>query len=1007
MTALALTEHGNVSSHVPLERAAQAAGIKPLFGLEAYCATGREGRFKHHLGLIAENAEGYRNLCRLVTQSWEEKYYEPTVSGRNLADHADGLLVLSGCTGSRLATALTGGKGTPDHEPDIPAAMAVAERFHALFGDRYYIEVQAFPELERSSAINPAYERIGKKLGIPLVATCDIHYPRPEDNVMQTILHAARRGSFSVERQSQMWEYDVPMTYPPDDWALFTRLQETGLSKNGAEQAIASTAEIAERCTVTLPKAEPLRYPLPEGWTAESELWDWLNDGMAYRGLRDRESRQRLNVEFRLIQNKGLADFFLATAEVIQWAKDQGIAVGPARGSAAASLACYALRITEINPLKYPQMLLERFLDPSRADMPDIDLDFEDGRRDEIRQHLAEKYGAECVGNIANFTKYRGKLALNDVARVYNISQRDIKTVADLVAVRPDGDERQAMALEDAASFPAARKVFERHPDLQYALRLEGNLRELGTHAAGLVVASQPIGDFCALYKRESGSGDRKREVMVLAADKWGAEYLGALKMDFLGLTAMSMLADACRLAGITIDDLYALQPDDPEVMASFAAANVTGIFQFEGRATATVCEKVKPRTFMELADISALSRPGCMASGTTTAYIKAGRGWVKGAHTPLGKILADTRGEMVYQEQLLAIVRDIGGFDWAGASRVRKIVSKKLGGGQLAKEFQAFSEGAARLHGMREDQARAIWKRMEASASYLFNVAHSVSYAMLAYWSMWMKVYHPAAFFTASLRYAGSGKDDMPRVARLIKGARREGITVEPPELRNAGITWTLDPGDWAHDPRIMPGLSQIPGVGEKTAQAILEWRGSRSEAAWEDVIEVGGIGPVSHAKILKFVQSSDPFGVDTAGDFVGEIREAIKAGQLRMPYPRYGALQVSEASPRSVLTWAGIVRKIEFRDFVEDERARTGETIEQIRARVRDPELQKSVTLKCEDGEGEVWVRFNRWAYPGFSAVISTIVENRDAVVVSGKRTQGMSAAIAAERMWVVEPD
>jgi DNA polymerase-3 subunit alpha len=270
MTALALTEHGGVSSHVPLERACAEAGIKPLFGLEAYCATDDPGaRFKHHLGLIAENAAGYRNLCRLVTQSWKDKHYDPTVTGRNLSDHAEGLLVLSGCTGSRLATALLGGKGTPDHEPDIAFAMAVAKRFHSIFGDRYYIECQAFPELENTKAINPAYERISRELGIPLVATCDVHYPRAEDSVMQTILHAARRGSFSVERQSQLWEYEIKMCYPESDDIILRRLVETGLTYEAAVEALQSTAEIAERCTVTLPKAEPLRYK----GTAEEMRW--------------------------------------------------------------------------------------------------------------------------------------------------------------------------------------------------------------------------------------------------------------------------------------------------------------------------------------------------------------------------------------------------------------------------------------------------------------------------------------------------------------------------------------------------------------------------------------------------------------------------------------------------------------------------------------------------------------------------------------------------------------
>lgn len=366
MTALALTEHGNVSSHIRLEKAAQAAGIKPIFGLEAYTGhtdEDRRSKFKWHLTVLAENETGYRNLLKITTESWDKDfYYEPTVAGKVIARHADGLVVLSGCNGSKIATDLLGGKGIPEHRANLRAGARTAAQFRDCFGDAYYLEVQPFPELPRSRALNESLEAIGRRLRIPLVATADVHYPHAADNEMQVILHAAGRGGQTAEFQSRSWEYDVLLTYPESDRELWRKLTATGLSREAAKQAILNTAVIAERCNVELPKARRLRFPLEHpGDTAEKILWNWLLAGLGDRGFRFQDGHEgghrvtyadgyweRMVREYELIISKDFADFFLATADVVSWAKDQGIAVGPAalRRRASPATCCASRRST-------------------------------------------------------------------------------------------------------------------------------------------------------------------------------------------------------------------------------------------------------------------------------------------------------------------------------------------------------------------------------------------------------------------------------------------------------------------------------------------------------------------------------------------------------------------------------------------------------------------------------------------------------------------------------------
>lgn len=743
MYALAVTDHGNVTAHVQHEQACDKHGVKPLFGCEFYCGDIGEERTmkKNHLTVLAENQTGYANLLRLVSQAWYKGfYYQPTIDGALLKEYCDGLVVLSGCQGSLLSTSLTGGKNIEVGDASYPRAKAVAARFKRLLGDAYYLEVQAFPELEKTNNINVGLAKMSRELGIPLVASLDAHYTTPDEGQMQAILHSVRSGGKkTAEELDQTWGYDIPLC-PLSDKDIYKRLVRTGLSKAQAEQAIRNSREIAQRCTVRLPKVTNLRYPLPPGVPDNLTLFRKLvNDGWKYRGFRKldpvtkAEYIARVKYEMELIEEKQFVDYFLVMADVTVYAKDSGIPVGPARGSAAASLVCYILRITEVNPMHFPVLVFERFMDKNRHDPPDIDLDFDDEKRYLIREYLADKYGGDRVGSIGTFIKYKGKNSLNDVQMaLYRDNwacRSDLDTVKDLLIERKSGDLRPDATVEDTIEmFPQVADIFKRWPNLLKAQRLEGNVRGMSVHAAGLVVANAPLTDFCAIYSKTDSKGGIKLDpetgepLQVISLDKYDVEYLGALKLDLLGLKTMAMIRICLEQIGMTLEELYNLPLDDKETLLGFREQDVTGIFQFDGRATRQVNSGVKPDNFMEVADINALSRPGPLHSGATGDYIdvKFDRKPAVRFNDIVDGITKHTQYQIVYQEQILQICRELGEFSYLEAGRVRRIISKKRGEQEFNKLQHKFVEGAA-THGMEEADAIKVWSLMATAGAYAF----------------------------------------------------------------------------------------------------------------------------------------------------------------------------------------------------------------------------------------------------------------------------------------------
>lgn len=751
---------------------------------------------------------------------------------------------------------------------------------------------------------------------------------------------------------------------------------------------------------------------MPRLPTSEELLVEWCRQGWRYRKLGQRpQSEQdwyagKIKYELDMMLSKDLADFFLATSDMVRWAKDNGIPMGPGRGSVAASVVAWLLRITEVDPIRYPSLLFERFLDVTRTDPPDIDLDISDERRHELRAYMGARYGSECVGTVANFVRYRGKNSLADVARVYNVPIGAKETVSNLLIERSGGDSRFDASLADTVDmFPAAAEVFAAFPDLWKATRLEGNVRGMSIHAAGMIVANSPLTDICAVYERDGRA--------VLSIDKYDCEYAGALKMDMLGLTTMGIIANCLKMAGLTLEDLYAIPDDDPEALDVFRRGDVTGIFQFEGRATRLVNRDVHPDNFKEVTDINALSRPGPLFSGTTAEYVdvKHGRRKPERFHPIITDITEHTKGQIIYQEQVLQVVRQIGGFGWEQANAIRRIIAKKHGEMAFNMSKQDFIDGAA-ANGVSAETANRIWGRIVTSSTYAFVYAHSVSYSLLGLWCAWLKAHHPLHFYAASL----AKTDDKEAAYKLMKDAEAHGIPVSPPILNASRASWRGVEG------KLVAGWRQIPKIGEKTAERIdalcVDGYFPRS---WNDLLAIRGIGPKTVERMEEFATAYDPFGLKEtenrmrrAMDFISTLDgipnpthngDEVAAIRVRQ---EYGARARKRYGKGPQVIYAGIVKQRNYQDAVENRRSRTGEEVDKILSELSHPELLAYCSLRCFDTtEEEVYLRINRFTFPRLKRIIDSIAVDHDVVVAVGNRIAGFGTPVMVDKLYVIDPD
>jgi DNA polymerase III subunit alpha len=810
MPAVALTDHGNLFGAFEFYKEARKAGVRGILGCEMYVAPrsrterspGAHGRKPyHHLVLLAENERGWNNLSRLVTAGYLEGFYHrPRIDKELLAAHADGLIGLSACASGEVAARILGG--------DAAGAERAALELREILGqDSFFLEVQdhGIPD-ER--VVREGVLAIGDATGIGVVATNDCHFHRREDV-------DAHRVLIGIGQNKKLAELAHDYAYN-DEFYVKSPAEMNRLFGDRPE-LLALTAEIASRCHATIQEGFYLpRYPVPDGKLPE----DYLEE-LARRGLEDRlgdgrvrrrpaaEYWSRLVTELEIIHSVGFQGYFLVVWDFIRFARDHGIPVGPGRGSAAGSLVAYALRITDVDPLEH-DLLFERFLNPERVSMPDIDIDFCQRRRDEVIDHVREVYGRDNVCQIATFNILQAKSAIRDVGRVMGMSFGETDRIAKLV---PDGvNVTLESALKDS---PRLAEAVQQDSDvarlIEIGRRIEGLARHCGVHAAGVVIAPQPAREIVPLFKTS-------RDEVVSQFDKDAVEKLGLLKMDFLGLRTLTVIDDCLKslaAAGIQPPDFNRMTFDDPLVYELFCAGDTDGVFQFESSGMRDLLRTVQPHKFEELAALNALYRPGPMQWASDFADRKHGRQPISYVFPELEAILAETYGVIVYQEQVMRIAVEIAGFPMGRADTLRKAMGKKIKE-LIDEQGEDFISGAV-SRGHPRAKAGMLWQQIVPFAQYGFNKSHSVAYAFVAYQTAYLKSHHPLHFWAAML---SSETANTEKLAGYVTMLRSGGKPVLGPDINASGLAFTVE-GD-----AIRVGLSAVKGVGEGAAEAILQAR-------------------------------------------------------------------------------------------------------------------------------------------------------------------------------------
>jgi DNA polymerase-3 subunit alpha len=659
-------------------------------------------------------------------------------------------------------------------------------------------------------------------------------------------------------------------------------------------------------------------------------------------------------------------------------------------------------------------MLFERFIDPTRTDLPDIDIDFEDERRGEVIAYAQRKYGYDRVANILDFVKYRARNSIDDIATVYRLPEWKAEAIKSRVVDRAEGHPRFADSIQDTIdNYEDLQALVEETPELLYATKLEGNQRHSSFHPAAVVIASVPLNQICATYAKQSGTDQGSG----VAYDKKDAEYLGLLKLDFLSLRTLSGIAATLRAIDMTVDQFYALPLDDPKVFAEFRKGNLLGIFQFEGWATRRVTKAVNPTNFMDLVDINALSRPG----GDDKAYVRnkariaADPKALDGLHPIVREHLGRTFGTIVYQEQILLLLRDLGNFEPAATNKIRKAISAKQDATVFNTYRQQFLDGA-KAHGMDVESASSIWDLVVAASGYAFNVGHAVPYTDTAYRQMWLKVYHPE-FYLGQLLKCPDDKEGLERRKKLIIEAEHRGIKCNPPDLGLSQAGWALVGGE------LYAGFLAIKGIGPAIANAIVEWRKQKLQASlndpdqfwiahnleWESLLDITGIGPGRISTIRDFCESDDPFGILATKRTMDRMRECFHSGEFpNVPYPTHSSLDITQED--ELVTFMGVLKKKQYKDVVE-QRLKYGPqdlTREAVLEDLDNPHLLKYAVLTVEDEHDEpIRVRVSRKMFPQYAGLIRDAKAGQDVIVAKGYVSNYGGIGIQVKEMVVIDPE
>ncbi len=856
MDAMALTDHGAMYGAFKFYLKAKAAGMNPIIGVETYVA--KRSRFDkeakvdtdpYHLVLLAKNAAGYKNLMKLVTHAHlEGYYYRPRIDWELLTKHHEGLICLSACLQGQVPQLLREGKESE--------AEKIASQYAELFGrDHYYLEIQKHPKIPEQDEVNEKVVVLSRKLGLPLVATNDVHYVDPEDAEAQEILLCVQTQHTILEKNRPLTMIDSPDFYlrsPEEMKGLFIQYPE----------AIENTAKIAEMCDISLDVGHWIlpNYPLPDGLTPNDYIKQLVDERIGQKyPKRTKEVTERVSYELDIIRSKGYATYFLIVADFVNWAKEQGIAVGPGRGSAAGSVVSYILGITGIDPFFF-KLPFERFLNPQRPSPPDIDLDFADDRRDEVIAYVTQKFGKEKVAQIITFGTMEARGAVRDTGRALGMPYVAPDRIARMI---PLGFQGFPMTIEKALEQSLELSLaYTSEPEtkrlLDVARKLEGVARHASVHAAGVVIADKPLVEYTPLQRESKG------EKIVTQYDMYtvGEDGVGLLKMDFLGLRNLTILSQALffihQTRGVSVR-LNEIPLDDDQTFAMLASGETTGVFQLESSGMRRHIKELKPTTIFDLMAMVALFRPGPMQVIPEFIRRKHNPKAIVYPDDRLKDALAQSYGLICYQDDVLLTAINLAGYSWGDADKLRKAVGKKIPS-EMKKQKEKFIEGCVK-NGLTREKAEEIFTLIEPFAGYGFNKAHAACYAMIAYQTAYLKANYPVEYMTAVLAAesrANTGPARDEKIAMSVSECKRMRVSLLPPDINRSSVEFTIEEGT------IRFGLSVIKNVGEAAIEAIFSARNEKLFSSLSDFIHRVDVSKVNRKTLESLVKAGamDSFG-------------------------------------------------------------------------------------------------------------------------------------------------
>lgn len=826
MDSLAITDHGAMYGVVHFYLAAQEAGIKPIIGVEAYQA--HRSRFdkqpevdadQYHLPLLAKTTEGYRNLMKLVTHAHlEGYYYKPRLDMELLEKYHEGIIALSGCLQGEIPQLLLAGR---DEE-----ATTRAKEFLRIFEEDYYFELQKHPKIEDQNIVNEKLVKLSRKLGIPVVATNDVHYVTEQDAEAQDALLA-------IQTQKKIDDKDRLTLLPSTDFYLRSPQEMQDLFADYPD-AIENARKIAEKCSVEIPIGNFIfpNYPLPSDKTPEEYLKALVEKNLKIRFPKaKKEIKDRVDYELEIICKKGFATYFLIVQDFVNWAKSQGIRVGPGRGSVAGSIVAYILRITSINPIEH-NLPFERFMNPQRPSPPDIDIDLADNRRDEVIDYVSKKYGEDKVAQIITFGTLEARMAARDVARVLGFPYAIGDKIAKMIPFGPQGSR---MTVDRALSMsPELEQAYKNEEEtrriLDLARRIEGVARHASTHAAGVVIADKELTEYTPLQRETKGDRIITQYDMYALDLNVSEKAIGLLKMDFLGLRNLTILEQALKftkeLTGKDID-ISEIPLDDKKVFEMLSAGETTGVFQLESSGMRRLAKKLQPSRFSDIGAMVALFRPGPMQFIDEFIAGKNTPGSTRYPHPDLRAILEETYGIAVYQEQVMQVAAVLAGYTLGEADILRRAIGKKKAS-ILRKEKGKFIKRATE-RGYKKEVAEKVYQLIERFAGYGFNKAHSTSYAMIAYQTAYMKANFPVPFMAALMTAESHNAE---KVSLAVSECRRVGIKVLPPDINKSQVGFRIEKDDESFGGyAIRFGFSAIKNVGVAAMEAIIKTREDSGE--------------------------------------------------------------------------------------------------------------------------------------------------------------------------------